>query len=175
MLYPWFEFKLIGYVFGNVDFISLMLSKKNNPDLYMRAYELRNELIAVERKKNKQDGIKNAMKKKFGIDDYTGSKRIIKNPGSIGERNVWVWSFKNESLGKEYTHIFSFSDDGVQIGKGRHEFAEHFDLSYSRLAELGAGRISAHKGWTLIGKPRKITHREAIRWKIKLVSKGSKY
>lgn len=46
-------------------------------------------------------------------------------------------------------------------GLARHEFADMYNLTYSTLAVLAKGGIKQHKGWTLIGEPRRVSKEEA--------------
>ena len=45
----------------------------------------------------------------------------------------------------------------VMVGKSRRTFAEYYGLNYMSLRALASGRLKSYKGWTLIGKPTKLS------------------
>lgn len=161
-------FKTHGYIYSGIDFIKLLKCKEASDKMMGKANEARAKLIKQWKTEARAVAITKTLLKKYGS-KYKGPKHPRKNIGSKGERTLWIWGFENKQLGLSYPHIFHFIDFGAQLGKSRREFAEYYGLSYACLQFLSQGKIKAHRGWTLIGEPRKITHRQAIVWKIKIL------
>ena len=163
-----FRFKRLGYIFSNVDFIKLTDKEYSVENLY-EAKQIKKQLIATEKEQTKRAGIL----KRHNPDSKP--RKQVQNPGSRPVRWIWVWSFRNKELNKEYTHIFHFVDYGAEFGFRRHKFADQFGLSYGALKSLASGGLNSYKGWERLETPQKITRAEAIAWKIELLKKGSKY
>ena len=132
----------------------------------LKAKTILAEKIVEIKQERSRIGIQKTLLKKFGP-DYAGPKYDYKNAKKRGEAYVWIWKFENKQLGLSYPHVFHFKDYGAVVGKSRVDFAHAYDLQYKSLCHLASGLIKAHRGWTLIGEPQRVTHRQAIAMKIR--------
>lgn len=176
----------VGYIYSTTDFIKLYPTSEPSIEAMEEAMSMRRSMIIELRATAKREGLI----KKYGKNH--GSRRIAKQPGSRSS-DVWVWGFKNESLGLEFPHIFSSVETSFEeeykikktgrkrdrvsqrviirrtrVGKTRREFCEWYGLGYQSMRALADGRIDIHKGWVRISPPRKITLDEAIAMKWQL-------
>lgn len=188
-LYPWFSnFKKIGYVFRNVDFIKLHQCNEPSVENMKHAIDLKADEVARQKSKSRLDNLR----KRFGPDYEQKPKRVIKNPGSRLDQKLWLWAFENKELNLRFEHIYSFVEYGyiekvvegsdgsisikqvfasVRVGKSRRAFTEYYGLQYGSLRKLASGLIHQHRGWTRIGDPRKISRQEAQLMKVQLENK----
>ncbi len=164
------RFERHGYIFSGLDIIQLLSCKSATLANSAKAHTAKTEMVfAMKQEAKKQAAIKSS-KTKFGP-DYVPPTTVRQNLGSKGPMSVWLWNFENPSLGKSFKHIFSFKDEGAEVGKSRRLFADTFGLRYVALQQLASGVIDSHRGWRRSEPPRKVSYREAIRMKIEELRK----
>ena len=157
-----------GYIFSGLDFIKLLPCKSGSLERLAKAQEIKRLVVQDMKLTSHRAATQKAMINRHGP-EYAQPKRVPWNRAEAKERQVWIWSFKNDELQKSFEHIFHFIDEGQVIGKPRALFCSVYNLRYSTMQLVASGKIKAHRGWTLIEEPKRVTHRQAIAMKIKLL------